>query len=180
MPCMMSAQHSAPVGVLARMTDRLEGGCACGAVRYRLAGAPFDSGWCHCRTCQLVSGAPAMVFASVKAEDFAYISGKEEVKSFVSSSFGSRQYCGRCGTPLLIRVDFQPETVDFPIATLDDPGAVEPGFHLFWTSRIRWFDPGDDLPRHDRFRPDTRGLKGGTEPPDQAALLSSSCDSSQS
>jgi hypothetical protein len=26
-----------------------------------------------------------------------------------------------------------------------------------------WFDPDDDLARHERFRPDTRGLEG-TEP----------------
>ena len=42
----------------------------CGTVRFRLASAPFDAGWCHCRTCQLNSGAPAMAFASVKAGDF--------------------------------------------------------------------------------------------------------------
>ena len=95
---------------------------------------------------------------------FRFIQGEEAVKTFASSSFGRRQLCGRCGTPLVIRVDFQPETVDFPVATLDSPDAVAPGFHLFWTSRIDWFDPGDDLPRHERFRPDTRGLKG-TEPP---------------
>ena len=105
-----------------------------------------------------------MVFASVPKDDFAYVRGEAEVRSFASSSFGSRQYCGLCATPLVIRVDFQPETVDFPIATLDDPESVEPGFHLFWTSRIGWFDPGDDLPRHARFRPETRGL-AGTEAP---------------
>ena len=43
----------------------LTGGCMCGAVRYELKSEPFDCGWCHCRTCQLNSGAPAMVFASV-------------------------------------------------------------------------------------------------------------------
>jgi hypothetical protein len=37
----------------------------CGAVRYELKSEPFDCGWCHCRTCQLNSGAPAMAFASV-------------------------------------------------------------------------------------------------------------------
>ena len=31
------------------------------------------------------------------------------------------------------------------------------------------FNPGDELPRHDKFRPDTRGLEG-TEPPDRSSL----------
>ena len=65
---------------------------------------------------------------------------------------------------LLMAVDHQPETVDFSVATLDDPEALAAGFHIFWASRIAWFEPTDDLPRHERFRPDTRGLEG-TEPP---------------
>jgi len=140
------------------------GGCMCGAVRYRLGSQPFDPGWCHCRTCQLTSGAPAMVFASVPIGDFHWTDGDSEVRRVDSSTFGHRLFCGRCGAPLLMRVNHQPETVDFSVATLDEPAAIAPGFHIFWSSRIAWFDTRDDLPRHDRFRPDTRGLEG-TEPP---------------
>jgi hypothetical protein len=84
-----------------------------------------------------------------------------------SSSFGHREFCGNCGTQFLMKVDHQPETVDFSVATLDDPSAIAPEFHIFWGSRIPWFEPGDDLPRYDKFRPDTRGLDG-TEPPGEA------------
>src|SRR3569833_496057 len=125
----------------------LTGGCMCGAVRY-----------------QLNSEAPAMVFASVADGDLTWTKGAEHVRSIPSSNFGHREFCGECGTPFLMKVDHQPETVDFSVATLDDPEAIAPGFHIFWGSKIGWFDPGDDLPRHDKFRPDTRGLEG-TEPP---------------
>ena len=141
----------------------LEGGCACGAVRYMLRSEPFDAGWCHCRTCQLNSGSPAMVFATVKAGDLVWTRGADEVKSFASSSFGHRSFCGRCGTPFLMQVDHQPKTLDFSVATLDEPERVSPGFHIFYASRIPWATPADDLPRHDKFRPDTVGLEG-TEP----------------
>ncbi len=137
------------------------GGCLCGAVRYRLASEPFDAGWCHCRTCQLNSGSPAMAFASVAADD--WLIEKGEPRRVRSSGFGDRLSCGECGTPLAMRVDHQPETLDFSIATLDEPGAIAPGFHIFWASKVAWFEPGDDLPRHARFRPETRGLDG-TEP----------------
>jgi hypothetical protein len=136
----------------------------CGAVRYELLSDPFDCGWCHCRTCQLTSGAPAMVFASVAEGDLVWTRGAEHVRSVASSSFGHRYFCGQCGTPFLMRVDHQPKTVDFSVATLDDPGAITPGFHIFWASKVAWFDPGDDLPRHQKFRPGTVGLSG-TEPP---------------
>lgn len=147
------------------MNEPLTGGCTCGAVRYELKSQPFDAGWCHCRTCQRTSGAPAMVFASVPEGDLVWTQGAEKVRTFRSSTFGHRAFCGECGTPFLMKVDHQPETVDFAVATLDAPDRVAPGFHIFWGSRIAWFEPGDELARHDRFRPDTSGL-AGTEPPE--------------
>ena len=105
-----------------------------------------------------------MVFSSVRAGDFTVTRGAERIARFKSSGFGHRRFCGDCGTPFTMEVDHQPETVDFSVATLDAPDRLVPGFHIFWASRIGWFEPADALPRHDRFRPDTRGLVG-TEPP---------------
>ena len=142
----------------------LSGGCLCGSVRYQLKTAPFDCGWCHCRTCQLSGGAPALAFATIGTYDFAWSKGEQQVRWFKSSSFGRRAFCDECGTPLMIVVDHQPDTVDFPIVTLDDADAVSPEYHIFWSSRVAWSNPGDTLPRHDQFRPNTVGLEG-TEPP---------------
>jgi len=105
-----------------------------------------------------------MVFASVPDGDLVWTKGADKVGSIASSGFGLREFCTHCGTPFLMKVDHQPETVDFSVVTLDDPEAITPGFHIFWSSRINWFEPKDQLPRHDRFRPHTRGLEG-TEPP---------------
>ena len=138
------------------------GGCLCGAVRFRLAREPFDAGWCHCRTCQLNSGAPAMAFASVKAGEWVVTAGEARIRRIRSSSFAERLFCGDCGTPLAIDYDIQPDTFDFSLATLDQPSAVPPGFHIFCASRVTWF-PDDGLLKHVRFRPGTVGLEG-TEP----------------
>lgn len=146
------------------MNTALEGGCACGAVRYRLASAPFDAGWCHCAVCRRVSGTPAMAFATVPAGDFVTTQGEDAIGTIALTDFGRRRFCRRCGSPLTIAVDFQPATIDFTIGTLDEPDAVAPGFHIFRASKVAWFETADDLPRHDRFRPDTRGL-AGTAPP---------------
>jgi hypothetical protein len=146
---------------------RLTGGCLCGSVRYELESEPYDSGWCHCRTCQLFSGAPAMAFTCVPREDFVWSKG--EPRWIETSNFGRRAFCGECGTPLQVQVDHQPETVDFPIVTLDHPEATTPEFHIFWSERVGWFTPGDESPRYEKFRPNTRGLQG-TEPPDDSSL----------
>ena len=71
----------------------LTGGCLCGTVRYKLNSDPFDCGWCHCRTCQRNSGAPAMVFATVPVADLVWTEGAASVKSVASSSFGHREFC---------------------------------------------------------------------------------------
>jgi len=147
------------------MSERHQGGCACGAVRYELKSEPFDCGWCHCTTCRRVSGAPAMAFATVPVEDFVWTEGADKIRLVSTSSFARRSFCGDCGSPLTIDYAIQPETIDFAVGTLDAPERVAPGFHIFWASRVAWFDPADGLPRFDRFRPDTRGLEG-TEPPE--------------
>ena len=144
--------------------DEWTGGCLCGTVRYSLASEPFDAGWCHCRTCQLNSGSPAMAFATVPLADYRWNSGEAAVRRVKSSSFGHRAFCGQCGTPLYTHVDHQPDTLDFSIATLDEPDRVRPGFHIFWASRVPWTQTDDGLPKFDRFRPNTVGLEGA-EPP---------------
>jgi hypothetical protein len=128
------------------------GGCACGAVRYELRSEPFDAGWCHCRTCQLNSGSPAMAFASVAIADFVITEGEALIGRFASSDAGHRQFCSRCGTPLLMQDNDQPATVDFSLATLDAPGDIVPGFHIYYASRIGWAEACDDLPRYQRSR----------------------------
>ena len=146
------------------MNERLSGGCACGKVRYELRSEPFEAGWCHCTTCQRLSGAPGMAYASIPRGDFAYVQGQESVKPVTLGGFARRAFCGECGSPLTVAYDFQPETIDFTIGTLDDPSRVVPGAHIFWTSKPDWLEIEGGLPRHARFRPGTRGLEG-TEPP---------------
>ena len=53
--------------------------------------------------------------------------------------------------------------------TLDEPDDIRPEFHIFFGSKVAWFDTADDLPRHEKFRPNTRELEG-TDPPDDSSL----------
>jgi hypothetical protein len=111
-----------------------------------------------------------MAFASVKRGDWTATEGREAVRTVKTSSFGERTFCGSCGTPLYVEVTHQPDTTDFSVVTLDDPRVIAPEFHIFWSSKVPWFNPGDELPKYDRFRPDTLGLEG-TEPPDDSSMV---------
>ena len=143
------------------MSDGLEGGCACGSVRYRLASAPFDAGWCHCRICQHVSGSGGMVFTTVPLSAFRIVMGEESFGKFRSTPFGSRTYCFDCDAPLTIHVRHQPDEIDIAAGSLDTPAAIAPAFHLYAAQAPPWAILADGLPRYDALRPSTRGLKPG-------------------
>jgi hypothetical protein len=130
------------------MTTARCGGCACGQVRYELGSEPFDTGYCHCSICRRTSGAPVIVFTTVPLADFVVTAGADLIRTFPSTSFGWRQFCSLCGTQLAIHVTHEPDTIDVTVASLDDPDAIAPGFHIFFADRIAWFDTSDELPRH--------------------------------
>jgi hypothetical protein len=123
----------------------LDGGCACGRVRYRLHSRPYDAGYCHCSICRRCSGAPAVVYATVPLEHFELLRGR--TRRYRSTDFGERGFCGDCGAAIWMRVAHAPETLDITVATLDAPEAVPPGFHIWTESRIPWFDTRDESSR---------------------------------
>lgn len=147
------------------MTTGLEGGCLCGAIRYELLSTPFEAGYCHCTLCRRASGAPVLAFATVPLNDFSLLSetpGKRK-----SSWFGERWFCRNCGTQLCMHVRHQPATIDFTLGSLDAPSRIHPTFHIFYGSRVPWFECADLLPRYEEFRPDTPGLVDGSAGIDQ-------------
>ena len=133
------------------MTGLLEGGCLCGAVRYRIEATGIDAGYCHCRICQRSAGAPVLAWMTVSAPAFAYSRGVPTV--YRSSEHGRREFCAQCGTQLVFR-RAPARTVDVTLASLDDPALIAPAYHIWCGSRIPWFETGDELPRFEDAGPD--------------------------
>lgn len=99
----------------------LEGGCYCGAVRYRAEGAPMLKAQCHCRACQHITGGAPNYFMLMPVDGFSWTRG--EPKSFTKpdkANAVTRFFCGTCGTHLTTR---RPglEAVILKIGTLDNP-----------------------------------------------------------
>ena len=128
----------------------MTGGCACGAIRYRIAGELVECGYCHCTICRRSSGAPVLVFATVANAAFVVETGT--LKTRRSSDHGERLFCADCGAQIAMRVDEHPATVDVTVASLDRPEAVAPDFHIYFENRIGWFDTADVLVRHPKDR----------------------------
>lgn len=134
------------------MPAPLEGGCLCGAIRYRLESVPLSVSYCHCRTCQKVSGAPAVAWASVPSSALVVTRGTPA--TYESSSFAVRDFCPACGSTLTFRYRMADSEVDIAVATLDTPETCPPQYHIWTDSRLGWFDTDDTLPRHGEHGPD--------------------------
>jgi hypothetical protein len=118
------------------MSAVCEGGCLCGAIRYRVTGEPSSSSVCHCRSCRLASGAPSVAWFVVTRAQFTLVHG--EPTSFRSSPPVIRSFCGRCGTPLLYQHDDDPDAVEITTATLDDPERFAPTAEIWLSEKVRW------------------------------------------
>lgn len=130
----------------------LSGGCLCGAIRYHLDGMPIDAGYCHCRFCQRANGAPVVAWATFVHDAFHLDSGMPAV--FASSTLAERGFCSRCGTQIFFRKRDNPQRIDITVASLDDPAALPPQYHIWTMSRISWLRIDDDLPHHRDGGPD--------------------------
>lgn len=128
-----------------------DGGCACGLLRYRSELAPLESGFCHCRLCQRTTAAPVAAFASFPVRSFRYVQGEPMI--YASSSHGHREFCAACGTQIAYRDAEAAVTVDVNTASLDDPAAISPQFHIWCDSQISWLHLQDDLPRYPQSKP---------------------------
>jgi hypothetical protein len=127
------------------VTPPLTGGCLCRQVRFEIALPVSEALYCHCRMCRQAHGAPVVAWLTVPLAGFRVTAGAPA--AYRSSARAFRHFCGTCGTPLTWREAENPTSVDVSIATLDDPAAVTPNFHLWTESRITWFDTADRLPR---------------------------------
>ena len=96
--------------------------------------------------CRRAHGAPVVAWLTVPYASFTVIAGNPA--PYRSSTAASRQFCGRCGTPLTWQAVDNPLLIDVSIATLDDPAPVEPSLHIWTESRIPWFETADHLPRY--------------------------------
>jgi hypothetical protein len=128
----------------------LEGGCFCGAVRYRVEGEPLMSGTCHCRTCRKVASAPNLPFVTFKTSQFEITRG--ELVAFRSSPQVVRSFCGQCGSPLTYRSDAHSDHVDVMTMSLDDPEAWPPSFHVWGSHKLGWEKVADGLPIYPQSR----------------------------
>jgi len=130
--------------------ETLEGGCLCGAIRYRVVGQPSAVNYCHCGQCRRHSGAPVAAFATFPVARVNWTKGQPRL--FQSSKIGRRGFCPDCGTSLTWVGVSTPTEVDIGVGTFDDASSFTPRDHIWTESALPWFHVADQLPRYRRSR----------------------------
>jgi len=117
----------------------LEGGCACGAVRYRMTGGPMFVHCCHCRWCQRETGAAFALNAIIEAGRVVLLTGEPEVVPTPTQS-GRGQMIARCpDCRVALWSNYAGDAVRFVrVGTLDDPDRLPPDIHIYTASKQPW------------------------------------------
>lgn len=129
------------------MTDSThrEGGCACGAVRFRVAGPAKRAGLCHCMTCRK---AHASAFNPFVIFDRSQVEVTGELSSWQSSPGYDRQFCARCGSRIW---GANGGEVEISMGSFDEIGEFEPEYESWVIRREPWLTPLD-VPHNDENR----------------------------
>ncbi|QKR98389.1 GFA family protein [Sphingomonas sp. CL5.1] len=130
----------------------IEGGCNCGAVRYRIEGAPLAVAACHCTSCRRQSGAAYSVNIVAKARHVAIEGplGAYEDNDTASGKPVIREFCARCGSPIRSVITAQPAIVAIKAGTADNAGDFAPGLHVWTASKLPWVEIPAGLPSFPR------------------------------
>ncbi|MBI1252126.1 MAG: aldehyde-activating protein [Alphaproteobacteria bacterium] len=148
----MSEPNAIDFGRLAEAHKRLrampapfEGGCFCGAFRYRCSKPPFWSSNCHCRACQKLTGSSFSTAFTVKADGFEVLSGEAFKFDRVAESEDvvTVTRCATCGVWVFAERASKPEYRSILASTLDDASKFVLISDVFVTEAAPWtvFDP---------------------------------------
>lgn len=130
------------------------GGCACGAIRYRLNTPPLFVNCCHCRWCQRESGSAFAINAMIESDRVELIHGKPEMVDTPSASGKGQRFarCVHCRIALWSHYAGGGSRLSFVRAgTLDDPDQLPPDIHIFTSTKQPWVVLPDGVPVMDAY-----------------------------
>jgi hypothetical protein len=122
------------------MEDALHGGCACGALRYRLAGPPMFVHCCHCRDCQRQTGTAFVLNAIIETDRVILLSGTPAPSAMPTDSGRPHTIfrCAACGTAVWSEYGGRAALRFVRVGTLDDSAALAPDVHIYTRSKLPW------------------------------------------
>ena len=135
------------------MERGMEGGCSCGAVRYRLTSAPMFVHCCHCRDCQRQTGSAFVLNALIETDRVDVLSGEPRPVAVPTDSGRPHHiyHCPSCRTALWSDYGGRAGLRFVRVGTLDDPSALSPDVHIYVRSKLPWIVLPDHVPAFEAY-----------------------------
>lgn len=121
------------------MTERLNGGCKCGLVRFE--GTRLDAPMfrCHCRDCQQLTGSGHSEIVPLAIADFSISDACKTYEMMGGSGQSTFSgFCPNCGSPLTRNSVRMRDRIYVHASSLDDPGKYDPEKSIYPDSAQVW------------------------------------------
>lgn len=139
------------------MSNKHEGGCVCGSVRYVITGEPLRATVCHCTWCQRRTGSAFSVESAFNEEQVKITGGPLTKYRHISDESGrwlDLEFCPKCGTNIGFTLEWRPGIRVIDAGTLDDPSWINADVcqmrYTFLRSAQRWSEVPDGADRYER------------------------------
>jgi len=127
----------------------LDGGCECGAVRYRVADEFLYAANCHCSNCRAATGSAFKPFAGIERSKLEITNGADGLLVWGDDD-SNHTRCAQCGS-LLYSVVRDGAYVHVALGSLADAPTLRPTEHIFVGSKAPWFEISYDLPQSEAY-----------------------------
>ena len=133
--------------------ETFDGGCACGAVRYRLTSLPMFVHCCHCRDCQRQTGSAFVINALIETDRIDILSGAPEPVTVPTDSGHPHDIyrCPSCRIAVWSDYGRRPPLRFVRVGTLDQPDMLLPDVHIYTRSKLPWVGLPADVPTYEIY-----------------------------
>lgn len=140
----------------------VEGGCQCGAVRYRLTRRPHAAYRCHCTDCRKFSGAAFGISMPTDRDSVELLRGEPAVYHKLADSGRVVQmfYCPHCLTRLWQHPHGDSTLAVLRAGTLDNLDWAVPVGNIWTRSKVAWVEIDPEEPAFEGQPPDRALLYG--------------------
>jgi hypothetical protein len=137
--------------MLTRMSALREGGCFCGAVRYRLASEPLFVNCCHCLNCQSQTGSAFVINLLIETDRLELLA--DEPQPVDVPCDGGTQRIFRCEScQIAVFSEYNRPQIRFVRGgTLDEPRGITPDAHIYTRSKVGWVELPDSVPAFEEY-----------------------------
>jgi len=137
------------------MSKAYTGGCACGAVRYEIAGEPVFMNDCQCLDCQHKSGTGHGSYLTFAGRKNVKLTGTPTHWDMVgdSGNVKTRGFCPTCGAPVSLTFAAMPDLFTVHAASLDDPARYQPQAVTYTMRGHAWDHLDPALPKFAKMPP---------------------------